>query len=422
MSLSTGVNAVYYAVINPPAFFHPHNILITNAKGQAVIIENKIYAGDQWEQLKRYNTFASRQYHAGNYAILYLTLWGNEASEQSGEGVDYTRISYRDTILKWLERCIPISAQKPLIRETMIQYANHIKELTNQTMDAKNKDELIKLMIDNAEAIAEIDNTKGDYTVDVSLVGITGATISITNCEFSGDCGDKAVIKITQRVGKNMASDDVSTDIDGNKAATISSATLTNNTFYSDNTPVDIMLGSRVSSNTSGAKSYTSAFNVEVISSGETCVARSTGVDQRMDITLSNGSKLVSDGAINEATSSLTGFSAFTLESGSAVISGYIPETATLSIAQAASASVGVSLKSDGMIYTVNNNLSGSVDGKVQNTDVAVNPGYDDDEDLPPYIPSQSSNDDDTVTIVACAAAAAVAAILAVFLVIDRKG
>lgn len=48
-------------------------------------------------------------------------------------------------------------------------------------------------------------------------------------------------------------------------------------------------------------------------------------------------------------------------------------------------------------------------------------PGYDDDEDLPPYIPSQSSNDDDTVTIVACAAAAAVAAILAVFLVIDRK-
>lgn len=47
-------------------------------------------------------------------------------------------------------------------------------------------------------------------------------------------------------------------------------------------------------------------------------------------------------------------------------------------------------------------------------------PGNDDDE-LPPYIPSQSSNDDDTVTIVACAAAAAVAAILAVFLVIDRK-
>ncbi len=46
----------------------------------------------------------------------------------------------------------------------------------------------------------------------------------------------------------------------------------------------------------------------------------------------------------------------------------------------------------------------------------------DDDDYLPPFIPTQPAEDDDTVTIVACAAAAAVAAILAVFLVIDRKG
>lgn len=43
-----------------------------------------------------------------------------------------------------------------------------------------------------------------------------------------------------------------------------------------------------------------------------------------------------------------------------------------------------------------------------------------DDEELPPFIPTQDS-DDDTVTIIACAAAAAVAAIMAVFLIIDRK-
>ena len=45
-----------------------------------------------------------------------------------------------------------------------------------------------------------------------------------------------------------------------------------------------------------------------------------------------------------------------------------------------------------------------------------------DDDELPPFIPTQPAEEDDTVTIVACAAAAAVAAILAVFLVIDRKG
>ena len=46
-------------------------------------------------------------------------------------------------------------------------------------------------------------------------------------------------------------------------------------------------------------------------------------------------------------------------------------------------------------------------------------PSYDDDE-LPPFIPSQTGGDD-TVTLVAFAAAAAVAAIMAVFLIIDRK-
>ena len=49
-----------------------------------------------------------------------------------------------------------------------------------------------------------------------------------------------------------------------------------------------------------------------------------------------------------------------------------------------------------------------------------VNPPSWDEEELPPFIPTQDS-DDDSVTIVACAAAAAVAAIMAVFLIIDRK-
>ena len=48
--------------------------------------------------------------------------------------------------------------------------------------------------------------------------------------------------------------------------------------------------------------------------------------------------------------------------------------------------------------------------------------GWNDDEDLPPFIPTQTAEDDNTVTIVACASAAAVAAIMAVFLIIDRKG
>ena len=58
--------------------------------------------------------------------------------------------------------------------------------------------------------------------------------------------------------------------------------------------------------------------------------------------------------------------------------------------------------------------------GSDDQTSEVTPPTYDDDE-LPPFIPSQTEGNDDTVTIVACAAAAAVAAIMTVFLIIDRK-
>ena len=47
-------------------------------------------------------------------------------------------------------------------------------------------------------------------------------------------------------------------------------------------------------------------------------------------------------------------------------------------------------------------------------------PSWDDEDDLPPFIPTQDS-DDDSVTIVACAAAAVVAALMAVFLIVSYK-
>ncbi len=130
------------------------DILIEDDRNKAIVIENKIDAGDQWEQLKRYDRYSERRYGRGNYQILYLTPYGNEASEQSGGGVAYLPVSYRDTIVKWLERCSAITARHPIVRETLFQYINHIKQLTNQDMDTKNKEEMVELLskIDNLKA------------------------------------------------------------------------------------------------------------------------------------------------------------------------------------------------------------------------------------------------------------------------------
>ena len=132
------------------------DILIKDTNKNALIIENKIYAADQYEQLKRYEQFAKKEFKA--YQIYYLTLWGSEASLQSGEGVNYLTISYADTIIRWLDKCIALSARLPLVRETLIQYSNHLKILTNQDMNAKNQEEIVKTLADfgNLEAVQNV--------------------------------------------------------------------------------------------------------------------------------------------------------------------------------------------------------------------------------------------------------------------------
>lgn len=132
------------------------DILIKDNQDKAIIIENKIYANDQPEQLKRYNRYA--QSYRNGYQILYLTLFGVDASEQSSEGVPYLSISYKENIINWLEECVAIASRFPIVRETIIQYINHLKQLTNQDMDTKNKEEI-------TEILSKIENLRAAQTI-----------------------------------------------------------------------------------------------------------------------------------------------------------------------------------------------------------------------------------------------------------------
>lgn len=118
------------------------DILVTNSLGEAILLENKIYAGDQFEQLKRYYAFGEHRF-GQKFKLLYLTLWGNESPEAKSNQVDYCQVSYQDIILQWLDRCIEIAVRSPIVRETLIQYSNHLKDLTNKNTTAMMDQELI---------------------------------------------------------------------------------------------------------------------------------------------------------------------------------------------------------------------------------------------------------------------------------------
>ncbi len=134
------------------------DILITNDCGQALAIENKIYAGDQEGQLKRYHKNLVKQgYKKEAIHILYLAIDGRNPSKDSVKCLSdeaYTSISY-GAILPWLERCRKRAHGEPELRESIAQYLRLIKRMTGNDRRSELMKELKKiLLLDNNLLVA----------------------------------------------------------------------------------------------------------------------------------------------------------------------------------------------------------------------------------------------------------------------------
>ncbi len=96
-----------------------------------IIIENKIYAGDQWQQLNRYDTYLKQ--HPREGVLFYLTLQGKPASSHSTENnkgnEKYTIISYKKHIKSWLDLVVK-SDEAGRLKDATCQYMDCIQELT----------------------------------------------------------------------------------------------------------------------------------------------------------------------------------------------------------------------------------------------------------------------------------------------------
>ena len=127
---------------------------------QAVIIENKIWAAGQPRQLARY----AEQMREYDRHVLYITLDGREASEDSAGGIGYRCISYKSDLVRWLKGCQKRAYDEPELRESVAQYVWLIGKLTGTDFseaymrDLKElclRDDNIVLVHDLGEAMVE---------------------------------------------------------------------------------------------------------------------------------------------------------------------------------------------------------------------------------------------------------------------------
>lgn len=173
------------------------DILLSNEEFE-ICIENKINAGDQPYQLRRYYNHLTQSNKTSNKKtfLLYLTPEGKSASIESTcnsiknedgiwvkdlnqlieERKDYFCISYRTEILSWLEECHSLAADKPILRESLKQYILLIRSLTNQATNNDMANELHQTILSDIESAEKIAN-EFEIALNVETEKFRGAVI-----------------------------------------------------------------------------------------------------------------------------------------------------------------------------------------------------------------------------------------------------
>lgn len=123
-------------------------LIIDKDTRSAIIIENKIYAGDSITssggQIERYldHVIKDREIPKENVCLIYLTLDGHGPSEES-VGKEYKNyknihsLSYTSLIIPWLEECLTKVSSEPFLRESLLQYVKLIKQMTGNTTSSE---------------------------------------------------------------------------------------------------------------------------------------------------------------------------------------------------------------------------------------------------------------------------------------------
>lgn len=131
-----------------------------------MVIENKIWAGDQPAQLQRYHSeILAREFPDEQIHLCYLTPFGHDPSEESVGELSRERIvniDYNDPIFQdWLRSCQQRACDEPELRESVGQYLRTVQKLTGTDVNKAHLKELTKLCLEKDHLALIHDLKKG---------------------------------------------------------------------------------------------------------------------------------------------------------------------------------------------------------------------------------------------------------------------
>ena len=175
------------------------DILIEDGKN-AIIIENKIRAGDQPQQLVCYHTKTSKRFD--NITLIYLTLFGHSPSEDSkGDLENIKLISYQNHILSWLDEWYEANENNSDVDDNLKSfiklYIEQIRNITNNN----------KYMIEILEKVFGKDENNDDAKAAIELYTAMNSGINVLTIP-------KVRKKIEDVIEKIVSSDYADDDVD----------------------------------------------------------------------------------------------------------------------------------------------------------------------------------------------------------------
>lgn len=183
------------------------DIYIQNNKMQAIIIENKIYAGDsndyekenpkeRIQLLRYYNTVKSKE---NEIFVLYLTPDRHDPEEIKVIETFFPvlKIDYHKEIPEWIDKCIEIT-DNSFLKETLCQYKSIVRSFTNNLDRAK---ELKGLIDENINEDFENTWKEKDYIYSMDdFKHVKWHTIDEFWRELSFSLRDKLYVEISKEI------------------------------------------------------------------------------------------------------------------------------------------------------------------------------------------------------------------------------
>ena len=124
-------------------------VIKDRTSNKVIMIENKIWAVDQIEQLERY--FKSYEGKIIKLFYLNVNVW-NEFPTQRPDILNVLQnISYQNEIKNWLANCVVSSTDKPFVSKQIETYYQTILNITNQDIYSKMSTDINSKMTENKE-------------------------------------------------------------------------------------------------------------------------------------------------------------------------------------------------------------------------------------------------------------------------------